>query len=662
MTSAETLDRSTAEGQLPPSPGSTAWPILLAASALACLVGAVFFPILGFEFVDIDVGQQVVDNPHIRVLTWGNLRHILSSRCIYSYYPIRTLSFAVDYQLWGLNATGFKLTNGVVHLTNVLLVFWLIRRVFRRTALSDGSPSAWRDVWLAAFGAGVFAVHPVVVEPVTWVAGREELLMTLGALGCIHFHLSARRLGELGGRKRRALACYVGAAVCCAAACLSNAVAAVIPLLITAWDVLTLPRPKLWKILTGTSALWVIGAATIVIKKLGANPETTAAQPGVFSAEWVALVLNTYWVNLKTLAWPTSLAVSYSPLRPEGLLSVDVILGVAAVGLTGVLLWSLRRRKLILFGLFWFGLALAPTSQLMSHHVHHADRFLYLPLAGLVTAASVGLKPLGNALRGRGQWAGAVGVAVVGLAVLATVSARQVQTWRNSVTMWEHCLKVDPENAKAHDLFGNLLNNRGQWRRAREHYRKAMELDSNDPEALRAVALQLALFEDEKLRNYPQAIRMARRACELSRWKEPRHTRALATVYSVLAESQAAGGQFGPAIRNYKSAVEADSTFIPALYNLALILATCPDDRLRNPDEAVPLAERAYQLTEHPEAAHLSIIVDVYAAVGWLDKASAFAEEGVRLAQAEGDLELAGDLQRRLRLFHDAMSADSSSR
>ena len=100
--------------------------------------------------------------------------------------------------------------------------------------------------------------------------------MTLGALGCIHFHLSGRHLGEGGGRTRVALACHASAALCCATACLSNAVAAVIPLLIVAWDVLTLTRPKLWKILYGTSALWAISVATIVIKKLGSESDLVA--------------------------------------------------------------------------------------------------------------------------------------------------------------------------------------------------------------------------------------------------------------------------------------------------------------------------------------------------------------------------------------------------
>ena len=89
-------------------------PVLLAALALAYLVAVVFVPILGFEFVDYDVSTSVVRNPHIRGLSGENLKHIFTSRCIESYYPIRTLTYAVDYSLWGLNPGGFKLTNGLV--------------------------------------------------------------------------------------------------------------------------------------------------------------------------------------------------------------------------------------------------------------------------------------------------------------------------------------------------------------------------------------------------------------------------------------------------------------------------------------------------------------------------------------------------------------------
>ncbi len=299
-------------------PRPARWQMLLATAALTYLVAVVFIPILGFEFVDCDVNASVVRNPHIRGPTYENLKHILMSPCIESYYPVRTLTYAVDYSLWGLNPGGFKLTNGLIHLTNVMLVFWLILRFFRRSAVSEGKRRAWWDVWAAAFSAGLFAIHPVVVEPVVWVAGREELLMTLGALGCLHFHLTARRLSQDGGKTRWALACHVAAAVCCAAACLSNTVAAVIPFLITAWDVLTLKRPKSWRIVYGTAALWAIAVLTVLLKGPGEDA-ALARELGVFSTRRLMLVLNVYWLNLKTLAWPTNLALCYGPVKPESL-------------------------------------------------------------------------------------------------------------------------------------------------------------------------------------------------------------------------------------------------------------------------------------------------------------------------------------------------------
>jgi hypothetical protein len=188
-----TVDRSGAQGPVFQQPRPTRRALLLAALALACLVVAVFWPVVGFEFVDYDVSMQVVDNPHIRGLTWENLKHILTSPCVTSYYPVRTLSFALDYQLWGLSAGGFKLTGGLLHLASVLLVFWLVLRLYGHPAAAVESPQPRYELWLAAFSAGIFAVHPLVVEPVVWVAGREEPLMTLG---CLHFHLTARRLDD----------------------------------------------------------------------------------------------------------------------------------------------------------------------------------------------------------------------------------------------------------------------------------------------------------------------------------------------------------------------------------------------------------------------------------------------------------------------------------
>ena len=148
----------------------------------------------------------------------------------------------------------------------------------------------------------------------------------MGALGCFHFHLTARDSGgQHGALSPSTLACHAGAAVCCAVACLSNAVGAVVPLLIVAWDLLVLPRPKLWKIVGGTAPLWAVSLVTIVIK--GQTGSDEPIMPPAYSIGRVMLIMNVYWLNLKTLAWPANLSLFYDWLYPESFLDRDVLLG-----------------------------------------------------------------------------------------------------------------------------------------------------------------------------------------------------------------------------------------------------------------------------------------------------------------------------------------------
>lgn len=640
-------------------PGQRRWPIVLAALALIYLVTAVFWPVVRFQFVQYDARLQLLENPQLQRLTVENLKHIFTSRCVTSYYPFRTLTYALDCQLWGLHAGGFKFTNGLIHLANVMLIFWLVLRLFRQPGSAD-RPPAWWDVCVATLAAGVFAVHPVVVEPVAWVPGREELLMTLGALGCFHFHLTGRRLSERGGRTPAAVACHASAAFCCAVACLSNAVAAVIPMLIVTWDLLTQPSPKLRWILCSTSALWVIGAGTIVIKMLGSDHALVTNEVAAFSFERVALVLNVYWLNLKTLVFPTQMAIEYPRINPEGLLDAEVVLGGIAAGMTCAVLWLLRRNKLILFGLVWFCLALGPTSQIMPHHIHRADRFLYLPLAGLVIAVAMGLRSLAGVIEGRRLPAGMIGVAgVLGLLALDILSADQVQTWRDERAMWEQCLKVDPRSARAHGGLADQLANAGLFDEAVRHYRATVQNAPDDPEILDIVALQLASFENERFRDYDEAIRLARRACELSRWEDPRYIRGLATVHTFFARSLAERDDFNAAIQNYRDATDKDPEFVPALRGLAGLLATCPQEELRDYDLAIRLAERACDLTGRMDVRLIMTVAGIYAQAGRYEMAIAATEEAITQAQAAGDVELADDLRRRLQLFQEGDPPES---
>lgn len=644
-------------------------PVLSAVLVLACLVGAVFFPILHFEFIDFDVPRQVLENPYIRELTAENLKHIFTSRCVSSYYPVRTLSFALDYQVWGLNPMGFKLTNMLIHLANVLLLFWLILRVTTGLAEEPLRPLTWREVVPAALGAALFAVHPLVVEPVTWVAGREELLMTLGALGCIHFHLLGRQLAEGGAAKWKVVACFAAAAFACAFACLSNAAGAVIPALVIAWELILSKRRRVRNAFLRTSALWAIAIVAIVIKKIGYDQHeafreaaalSTVIQElgygkgqqsdsvGAVSVERLMLVFNVYWRNLCSIVWPNRLTLSYGPLAPKSFSDLEVALGGGASVLTVLLLWMGRRSRPALLGASWFLLALAPTAQLVPHHVHRADRFLYLPLVGLGGLLAVALRWAMTRFSDRMRLALVLGPTLLGMIVLSMTTARQVLTWRNDLSVWEQCVRVVPENGIAHRALADALALIDRRDEAAEHYRASLRLNLLNIRALNNFSRLLALSPKPNTHDPDLAVSLAEQACKLTRWANMHTLRTLAIAQNALGEDRRKEGDYRGAIEAYESARQTDPEYCLPVFNEALLLAICPDETICCPEKAVRLAEDACRMVGQPESNQVMILSVSYEKAGQLEAAVRTTREALKLAGAASETLLVENLKRRL--------------
>ncbi len=639
---------------------------LLAGLLVAVAIYAVFRPILGFEFVDFDVFDEVINNQHVHGMTAENVRHILTRPCTTSYYPVRTLSFAANYQLWGLNAAAYKLTNGLIHLANVYLVVWLVLRFFRHGSHAVKKRRRPWDIFVASFSASIFAVHPVVVEPVAWVCGREELLMTFWALACVHFHLTACRLGDEGAAVGRTVACHVAVALCCLFACLSNAVAAVLPLLIAVWDLLMLSGPKWRRMFGGTAALWVIAVATILIKRAGDESDVTGI-PILFSVDGIMVVLNVYWLDLKTLVWPTNMAMHYDWPLLRGYQPMGSALGGIAVVLTGLSVWMLRKKKLALFGVLWFLIVLGPTLHLLVHHIYRADRYLYLPMIGLVLALAMGLRPLEHVrirLSARvgpfGAWSLAWVAAACVLLPLGLRSADQVWAWENSIVAWENCVRVYPLSVKAHAALGKNLHDAGQSHQGIVHVRTALELDPRDYESL-MLFLTLTTEGPEDLRDYDMAVRMALRFLESTDEAEPYVYHAISVLFNNYALGLSNRGNPGGAIEFYSRSILWDAEYEAPLFNAALLLVNCDDPRWRNPSEAVRLAEMACRLTKHQDPNGLMILAIAYGESDRLEKAIATAAQAAELARSAGNAELTDQIESQLQRYRDRLSAPSEA-
>jgi tetratricopeptide (TPR) repeat protein len=234
--------------------------------------------------------------------------------------------------------------------------------------------------------------------------------------------------------------------------------------------------------------------------------------------------------------------------------------------------------------------------------------------------------------------------------------------WRDSVSLWENCVRCKPDNAYAHGCLAGTLADAGRFEEAVWHFETSLRMSPNDPRILDSYAYRLAACRQEHLRDYDQAIRLAGQACRLSRWKDPKFRRTLATAYMNLGTAQKRDGQFRGAIRNYRNAAASDPEYEAPLFNLALLLATCADPGLRDPDEAVRLAEEACTLGEEPNAVTLTILAQVYAATGRFDRAAAAIERAIQRAQAVNDSEILGDLRRRLTSYRRQVGSASPGR
>ncbi|MBN1676522.1 MAG: tetratricopeptide repeat protein [Kiritimatiellae bacterium] len=542
------------------------WP-----AVLVLLVLGVFLQTVRYAFTNYDENFQVVDNPLIRSLAPANMARIFSRFSLTNYYPVRVLSFAVDYAVWGLDPSGYHLTNVLVHAANVWLL-WLLaagllasRAPDARTGAAASGPG-----WAAACafcGAGLFAVHPVVVEPVAWVGGREELLMLLFGLLCLHAHRKALAAGAAARAWRwRALA-----VLACVLSCLSNVVGAIVPAIVLAHDSCLHgagrgsdpasehahpARPACsWYLLP-------IGLVTVVIKKVAdhlARPVGWVAEGTDLSiAARLLTIPDTFWLNVRTLLWPRHLAVIYPAQVPTGILEPGVILGVVLIGAVAAWIgFSRRRRPLLCFGFVWFVLGLAPSAQILPHHIFRADRFLYLPLAGLALAVSAGLGvwPRRAALRRP-----VLGVAVLLLAGLGFLSARRAAVWRDSLTLFRDCLQTHPESVKALVNVGDALLREGRLAEAMPAFSRALALDPDDADAhfncanalLKAGSIELAAF------HYSQAVALF-----------PAHVRAHNNLGTVLLRKR----ELAAAERHFRHAVQVDPRNVDYRCNLGAVLA-----------------------------------------------------------------------------------------
>ncbi len=450
-----------------------------AAIFLLAATFAVYFQVTTHEFVIVDDSIYVTDNKHVQSgLSIENIIWAFSSLKAEFWHPVTWISYMVDYEIYGLDAGGFLLSNLIIHLLNVLLVLYLFRIMTGRT---------WEPFMIAA----LFALHPLHVEAVAWVSERKELLCAFFWLSGTVFYVFYTRAPSL---KR-----YIPIVVCFLLGIMSKSMIVTFPFTLLLLDLWPLQRGTLER--NGLRRKWmplVIEKIPLFLITLAGVAVTYAAQAmgdGIVSiakhsvGSRVANVICAYAAYIKKTFWPKNLSVFY-PVREIEPVWVTVS-ALLLILLTVIFVWRIKKHPFLIVGWLWFLGTLVPVIGIVKiGDFAMADRYTYIPLTGLFVIIVFGIGFFISRTPAGTIWRAVTAIFV--LACLAPLAYSQVRVWKDSKTLLEHSISAVEDNFFAHHAMGEIYAGKGEMKRAAVYFARAV--DARPDKAVLWVKLGRALF------------------------------------------------------------------------------------------------------------------------------------------------------------------------
>jgi len=455
--------------------------LLLAASTFA-----LYSPVLHHPFLNFDDGGYVTNNPHVRSgLTWDGFIWAWTSNYKTNWHPLSWLSHALDCQLFGLNPVAHHFNNLLFHVLNVVLFFLFLEYATGAT-------------WCSLLAAALFAVHPLGVESVAWIAERKNVLSTFFfLLALITYCWYAVKPGK---------ARYTLMTVLFTMGLVSKPMVTTFPCVVLLLDFWPLGRIESWKLSrhsdkpVGKRArdqamiasfrgkldvnrssvgqliweklpLFALSAITTVITVIAMKTREPSTLGKVPTGMRWANATYAYALYLWKALWPTRLAVFYP--RPC-VVSWQLLLALLFLGSITVLAWQGRRRhRYLIVGWLWYLGTLAAVIGLIM-----TDRYTYIPLMGIFIMAVWGMSDVADWLAIRWPWRAAVAALVI--AALSFLTWRQVGYWRTNATLWAHTLEITRHNLIAENNLGDALLTLGECEEALPHFQNAAQLNYRD--------------------------------------------------------------------------------------------------------------------------------------------------------------------------------------
>jgi len=561
----------TAEGALHPTWIRLARSALSARAipfALAAFTFLVFLPSLLNGFVEWDDYINLFENPLYRGLRWKQIRWMFTAALMGHYIPVTWLTFGLDYTLWGMNPFGYHLANNLLHAANAALFYLVAVRLLGTATSLSGAARRTGGVMAALF----FALHPLRAESVAWATERRDLLSGLFFLLTILTYLRAAD-AAVEGRPRRLL--LAGSLGCYALALLSKSIVMTLPLVLILLDVYPLGRSR------APCHAWRDGAARAVLKEklpyvlLGLAGAVTAycavaSQAFLTTADkygWAARIgIAGYSAafHLEKTVLPVALSPLYELPAVVDLLEPRFLLRVGAVVAISATVLALRQRWPAGLAVWvYYGIVLGPVSGLVhsGHQITH-DRYSYLSCLGfalLVGAATGSVAGAAAAAIRPAMARAAAAVAAAWVLALGVLTWYQVQTWRDTETLWRHAVESDPACSICQHNVGVFFYRQNLFPLAVEKYELALALR---PDRARVHGnLGLAL---QSMGHYAEAVSHI----DLALARHPDDPGILTNKALVFLNQ----GRISEAMPYLERATRIDPDFVPALVNLGLAL------------------------------------------------------------------------------------------
>ncbi len=506
---------------------------LLIYLALLLATFAVYAKVRHFDFVNYDDPDYTTRNIHVRQgLTVQGLEWALTSRDAANWFPVTWVSHMLDAQFFGLDSGWDHLHNVLLHALAAIFLFIFLRRA---------TGARWRSALLAL----LFALHPLHVESVAWVAERKDVLSAcFWFLTCWAYVWYAEQPGLLR---------YAAVASGFCLGLMAKPMVVTLPLILLLVDYWPLAR------LTGNwrRAIWeklpllaLAGAAAAITWLVQEHAGAVKALPLATRLENATLSCAVY--ILKTF-WPSRLAVFYPYPRNFALLPLLAAVVLLAAVTAGVIVLR-RRAPYLLTGWGWFVITLVPVIGLVQVGGQaRADRYMYIPMVGLLIMLVWGLAEVLEKLRVRVL---AIPLAAAACLACAALSWIQVGYWRNSETLFRHALAVTSDNAVANHNLGNYLMTAGRLSEALPYLEAAVRIDPGSVPA--HTDLGSALARSGRL---PEAIAQFEDAIELAPDAPIPHN----NLGSALTQA----GRLPEAIDEFQTALRLDPAYDEARRNLA---------------------------------------------------------------------------------------------